>query len=263
MLPRWWKATAPFKIGDFLEEAKTIPDNSVDLIITSPPYNSGQEYEKEMTIGDYIQFADRCSLEMARIIKGRICLNIAFDTETKERKNVPIPLVQIWMNALSKAELKYRDTIVWNKLNCHSDTAWGSFRSASAPHLRHIAEAVLVYYKNDWKIGSGKNNISSYEFTRWSLNIWTINTAKRLGHPCPYPVELAERCIKMYSHIGQIVLDPFLGQGTTLRACRETNRIGLGFEINPKYEPIIINHGLTNEPDITGYQDEDNECLKH
>jgi site-specific DNA-methyltransferase (adenine-specific) len=228
-----------------------MPENSVDLIVTSPPYNSSQEYEKELTIEEYREQANKWAVEMFRVVKHRVCLNVAFDTETKERNNVPIPLVQIWQNALSRAGFKYRDSIIWNKgASSKQCTAWGSWCSASAPHQRHIAEIILVYYKGDWKIGPGENNIKSSEFAISTTNIWDISPSSRDGHPCPYPVELAERCIKLYSHKGAIVLDPFLGSGTTLLACRNTDRVGIGFEIDSKYEKVIIKRSMSNIPNL-------------
>jgi len=252
-LPSWWTqqwGNQPYAIVDCIEGMKKMPENSVDLIVTSPPYNSAQEYEKELPIEEYAELAKKWAVEMARVLKHRVCLNVAFDTETKERKNVPIPLVQIWQNAFSHAGLQYRDSIVWNKVNCSNDTAWGSWRSASAPHQRHIAEIILVYHKGDWKIGPGENDITAEEFMRNTMNIWTMNCATREGHPCPYPVELVERCVKLYSHKGAIVLDPFLGSGTTLLACRQTDRIGLGFECDKRYEDLIIKRAMTKTPNL-------------
>ena len=130
-LPEWWKwGDKPYAIEDCIKGMSEMPENSVDLIVTSPPYNSSQEYEKELTIEEYSEQANKWAVEMFRVVKHRVCLNVAFDTETKERNNVPIPLVQIWQNALSRAGFKYRDSIIWNKgASSKQCTAWGSWCS--------------------------------------------------------------------------------------------------------------------------------------
>lgn len=238
-----------YVIGDCLELMKEYPDNHFDLVITSPPYNSGQEYEDDLAEEEYEQLVETWVSGIARVMKHRVAINVPFDNEVRGRGG-PVPLTFIWQKWLERSGLKYNDTIIWNKSNSGNDAAWGSWLSASAPHQRHMAEAILIYHKGDWKIGPGDNNIKPTEFTQWTQNVWAMAVAKRAGHPCPYPDELATRIIKLYSHIGATILDPFLGSGTTLKVCIETGRRGVGFEINPDYEAVIRKRLLADVPRI-------------
>ena len=134
---------------------------------------------------------------------------------------------------------RYHSAIIWNEQNISRRTAWGSWLSASAPFVIAPVEVIVVLYKRTWKkvYGSGISDITRDEFMEWTNGVWTFNgeSKKRVGHPGPFPVELPRRCIKLFSFVGDTVLDPFLGSGSTLVACLQTNRRGIGIEIDRSY----------------------------
>ena len=140
---------------------------------------------------------------------------------------------------------KYHSTIIWNEQNISKRTAWGSWLSASAPFVIAPVEVIVVLYKERWKkiSGSGKSDISKEEFIEWTNGVWNFmgESKKRIGHPAPFPVELPKRCIKLFSFVGDTVLDPFLGSGSTLIACVLTNRKGIGVEIDKNYCELAKN----------------------
>ncbi len=115
----------------------------------------------------------------------------------------------------------------------------GSWLSASAPFVIAPVEVIVVLYKEQWKkvSGSKKSDITKDEFMKWTNGVWTFmgENKKRIGHPAPFPVELPKRCIKLFSFVGDTILDPFLGRGTSLIACAMTNRKGIGVNIDRKY----------------------------
>ena len=151
-----------------------------------------------------------------------------------------------------KVGWKYFSTIIWNEQNISRRTAWGSWLSASAPYVIAPVEVIVVLYKKRWKktSRSGISDITRDEFIGWTNGLWTFpgENRKRVGHPAPFPIELPKRCIKLFSYVGDTILDPFLGSGATLVACALLNRKGIGVEIEPKYCEVaknrVIKEGL-------------------
>lgn len=139
---------------------------------------------------------------------------------------------------------KYHSTIIWNEGNISRRTACGSFMSASAPFVIAPVKVILVLYKKNWKKTSGsiKSDITKEEFMEWTNGIWSFSgeSKKRVGHPAPFPIELPRRCIKLFSYIGDVVLDPFLGSGTTLIVTFLSKRKGIGVEIDKEYCDLAI-----------------------
>lgn len=227
---------------DFLK--KVLQPKSVDLIVTSPPYNVGIEYSQHEDSGsykDYLEFSKNWLTEAYRVLRndGRLCLNIPLDKNKGGNKSVGADLTVI----AKRVGLNYHSTIIWNEGNISRRTAWGSFMSASAPYVIAPVEVIVVLYKKQWKkLRKGENDISKKEFMDWTNGLWTFNgeSKKRVGHPAPFPIELPKRCIKLFSYVDDIVLDPFLGSGTTLIACQQNNRKGIGVEIDPKYFELAI-----------------------
>jgi site-specific DNA-methyltransferase (adenine-specific) len=224
---------------DFLT-IKEIPTESVDLIVTSPPYNVGIKYNShDDTVGydQYLDFSlkylDRCY----ELLKddGRFCLNIPLDKNKGGQQSVYADVLSI----AKKVGWKYHSTIVWNEQNISRRTAWGSWLSASAPFVIAPVEMIAVLYKNKWKKESGslKSDIDRQDFMDWTNGMWEFSgeSKAKIGHPSPFPVELPNRCIKLFSYIGDTVLDPFVGSGSTLIAAVQTNRMGIGVEIDQKY----------------------------
>jgi site-specific DNA-methyltransferase (adenine-specific) len=221
-----------------------IPPNSIDLIITSPPYNVDIHYETfkdNMPYEKYLEFTEKWLRKALELVKpdGRMCLNIPLD-KSKGRKeegfqSVYADVIQI----AKKVGWKYFSTIIWNESNISRRTAWGSWLSARAPYVIAPVEVIVILYKDKWKKmnESGISDITRDEFIEWTSGIWSFSgeNRKKIGHPAPFPLELPKRCIKLFSFVGDTVLDPFLGSGTTLLACALLNRRGIGVEIDRKY----------------------------
>lgn len=223
---------------DFLRSSH-LSKNSIDLIITSPPYNVDVKYnshDDNLNYDEYLKFSEewlKKSFELAKD-DGRLCLNIPIDKNKNGQQSVYADLTVVAKNV----GWKYHSTIIWNEQNISRRTAWGSWMSASAPYVIAPVEVIVVLYKEQWKKkAKGVSDITRDEFIEWTNGVWSFNgeSGKRIGHPAPFPVELPKRCIKLFSYVGDTVLDPFLGSGTTLVACVETGRKGIGFEIDKKY----------------------------
>ena len=140
---------------------------------------------------------------------------------------------------------QYQSTIVWNEGNISRRTAWGSWMSASAPYVIAPVEVIVVLYKERWKktSGSRENDITKQEFMAWTNGVWTFNGQSKKGaggHPAAFPIELPRRCIKLFSFVGDIVLDPFVGSGSTLIAASQNGRKGIGVDIDEDYCDIAV-----------------------
>jgi site-specific DNA-methyltransferase (adenine-specific) len=225
--------------NDDLLSTKKIDNDSVDLTVTSPPYSVDIKYGKyndNIPYSEYLSFTEnwlrRC-LEFSKN-DGRLCLNIPLDKNKGGQQSVSADITTI----AKKVGWKYHSTIIWNEQNISRRTAWGSWLSASAPYVIAPVEVIVVLYKEKWiKEKKGDSDITRDEFLAWTNGVWSFNgeSRNRIGHPAPFPIELPRRCIKLFSYVGDTVLDPFAGSGTTLVACYETNRRGIGVEIDRKY----------------------------
>ena len=214
--------------------------NSIDLIITSPPYNVDIKYNSynDVTSYDiYLEFTKKWLKKAYSLLKedGRFCLNIPLDKNKNGQQSVYADIITI----AKKIGFKYHSTIIWNEQNISKRTAWGSWLSASAPYVIAPVEMIAVLYKQRWKkiSGSQKSDIDRKEFLDWTNGVWSFagESKTRVGHPAPFPVELPKRCIKLFSFVDDVVLDPFSGSGSTLIACALTNRKGIGVEIDANY----------------------------
>ena len=230
---------------DDILKITAIPESSIDLIITSPPYNVDIHYNShkdDLSYRDYLEFTEKWLAKCYELTKddGRFCLNIPLD----KNKGGQQPVCADITNIAKKVGWKYHSTIIWNEGNISRRTAWGSFKSASAPYVIAPVEVILVLYKKHWKktSGSKKNDITKQEFMDWTNGIWTFSgeSKKRVGHPAPFPVELPRRCIKLFSFVGDTVLDPFVGSGSTLIAAYLHNRKGIGIDIDKEYCDLAI-----------------------
>ncbi|MFH1161999.1 MAG: transcriptional repressor LexA [Candidatus Jorgensenbacteria bacterium] len=241
---------------DGLLKITSIPNNSVDLIVTSPPYNVDIHYNSHndnLTYGEYLEFTHQWIKKCYELAKddGRFCLNIPLDKNKGGQQSVGADITKI----AKEVGWKYHSTIIWNEGNISRRTAWGSFMSASAPYVIAPVELILILYKNSWKkmSGSRENDISRKEFMDWTNGVWTFNGQSKKGaggHPAPFPIELPKRCVKLFSFVGNTVLDPFLGSGSTLIATQLFNRNGVGVEIDKKYCDIAIER-LKKETNLT------------
>lgn len=228
-----------------------LPDNSVHLMITSPPYNVTKEYDENLTLNDYLKMIDSVMREVYRVLVngGRACINVA----NLGRKPY-IPLSEYIGNIMTNIGFNYRGQIIWDKsASVGQSCAWGSWKSASNPILRDVHEYILVFSKGDLKRKKGIDTISKEDFLEWTKSIWKMNTesAKKVCHPAPFPIELPHRLINLYSFEGDIVLDPFIGSGTTAIAAIKNNRKFIGYEISEDYINIANNRIMkySNEKD--------------
>ncbi len=218
------------------ESMSELPDNSVGLAFTSPPYNVGKEYDDDLTFQQYLDLIAAVGREVYRVLVpgGRYVVNIA----NLGRKPY-IPLHSFFYQVHMAAGFLPMGEVIWQKARGASgNCAWGSWKSAKAPRLRDIHEYLLVFAKQDFgRPDRGESDVERDEFMAATLSIWDIppESAKRVGHPAPFPVELAERVIRLYSYTGDVILDPFVGSGTTCVAAARNSRHWVGFDISPEY----------------------------
>ncbi len=215
-----------------------LPDSSIHLMVTSPPYNVGKEYDEDLTMQEHLEWLERVWAEVFRLLVpgGRACINIA----NLGRKPY-IPLHTWITESMLRLGFLMRGEIIWNKAASASpSTAWGSWKSASNPTLRDVHEYILVFSKGAFKRQNPfhrENTISKEQFLEFTKSVWTFpaEPASKIGHPAPFPVELPGRLIQLYSFKGDVVLDPFMGSGQTAIAAHKAGRHYIGYELNPEY----------------------------
>ncbi|MBI4654313.1 MAG: site-specific DNA-methyltransferase [Nitrospirae bacterium] len=236
--------------NDDILKTTCIGQGSIDLIVMSPPYNVDIKYNSHddtMSHDDYLSFTKKWLGRCYGFLKddGRFCLNIPLDKNKGGQQSVCADITTI----AKQIGFKYHSTIVWNEQNISRRTAWGSWLSAAAPYVIAPVEVIVVLYKNRWKktSGSRKSDITKKEFMEWTNGVWNFSgeSKKRVGHPAPFPIELPRRCIKLFSFVGDTILDPFLGSGSTLLACLQTDRVGIGIDIDKKYCDLAKTRLLT------------------
>lgn len=242
-----------FIIGS-AENMKEIPDNSVHLMITSPPYNVSKEYDQDLSLTEYLKLLENAFKETYRVLVngGRACVNVA----NLGRKPY-IPLSDYISAMMNKIGFLMRGEIIWNKAASASpSTAWGSWQSAANPILRDVHEYILVFSKGDYRREkqNKENSITKEQFIEWTKSIWTMNaeSAKRIGHPAPFPEELPYRLIQLFSFKNDIILDPFMGSGTTAVAAIKSERSYIGYEISEDYIKLSQKriNAITAQPSI-------------
>ncbi|NQT32022.1 MAG: site-specific DNA-methyltransferase [Deltaproteobacteria bacterium] len=224
--------------GKTSENMEELPDNSVHLMVTSPPYNVGKDYDGNLTLQEYRQFLKRVWQEVYRTLVpgGRACINIA----NLGRKPY-IPLHAFIVEDMLELGFLMRGEIIWNKASSSSpSTAWGSWLSAANPTLRDIHEYILVFSKGMFSRNNASRRISTIsreEFLEFTKSVWTFSaeSARGVGHPAPFPVELPYRLLQLYTFEGEVILDPFIGSGQAAIAATKTNRHYVGYEINEEY----------------------------
>lgn len=219
------------------EDMSALPDNSVHMMVTSPPYNVQKDYDHDLSLEEYRELLRRVFLEVYRLLVpgGRACVNIA---NLGRKPYIPLHVYVIH----DMLELGYlmRGEIIWDKAaSASSSTAWGSWLSATNPVLRDVHEYILVFSKQTFT-RPGKDRESTIErddFLAFTKSVWTFpaESARAVGHPAPFPEELPRRLIQLYTFEGDVVLDPFCGSGTTCAAAKKSNRHYIGYEINLEY----------------------------
>lgn len=218
------------------ENMSEIPDKSVHLMVTSPPYNVGKEYDEDLSLDEYLGLLEQVFKETHRVLVpgGRACVNIA----NLGRKPY-IPIHSYVIDVMNSLGFLMRGEVIWDKQNS-GGTAWGSWQSASNPVLRDQHEYILVFSKDTMgreNPNDREDTIKREEFLEYTKSIWkfTSESAQKVGHPAPFPVELPRRCIQLFTFKGEVILDPFMGVGTTAIASIKSERDFVGYEINKEY----------------------------
>ncbi len=219
------------------EEMGELPDHSVHLMVTSPPYNVRKDYDQDLSLEEYRELLSKVFRETHRVLVtgGRACVNVA----NLGRKPY-LPLHAFVIQDMIEAGFHMRGEIIWDKgASAAASTAWGSWLSASNPVLRDVHEYILVFSKQSFsrKVDGSQSTIERDEFLEWTKSVWRIPavSARKIGHPAPFPEELPERLIKLYTYRGDVVLDPFAGSGTTCVAALKSGRGYVGYEIEGEY----------------------------
>jgi modification methylase len=220
------------------EDMSELPNNCVHLIVTSPPYNVGKIYDEDLTMEDFLALLERVWKEAQRVLVpgGRLCVNVA----NLGRKPY-IPLHSFLIADLLRLGFLMRGEVIWNKAASASpSTAWGSWQSAANPTLRDVHEYILVFSKGSFsrkKPAGSPDTIGRDEFLETTKSVWTFptETARKVGHPAPFPVELPRRLIQLYTFGGELVLDPFMGSGQTAIAALRSGRHYVGYETESEY----------------------------
>jgi site-specific DNA-methyltransferase (adenine-specific) len=234
--------------GDCALLGTSLAHGVVDLTVTSPPYSLGVDYGRagyadDQPYQDYLAWvADWArALLNASAHGGRACINVPLDSNKGGKRAVYADYQRIFQ----EVGWTYQTSIVWNEQNISRRTAWGSWLSPSAPFVTAPVEMIAVFYKGVWRRpaqGGRRGDITRDEFLAWTLGMWTFPGANpaRVGHPAPFPEELPRRLIKLYSYPDDLVLDPFLGSGTTAVAAVKLGRRAVGVEINPTFCDLTI-----------------------
>lgn len=246
----------PFVMGD-ARDMHRLPDASVALVVTSPPYFVGKDYERDIeraevpaSYGEYLTMLGEVFAECERVLEpgGRIAVNIA-NLGRKPYRSLSADVIDILQNRLG---LLLRGEVIWQKgRGSTGSCAWGTFRSPANPVLRDITERVVIASKGRFDRARSREEraaaglphrvtTTSDEFMEATLDVWQIDaeSATRVGHPAPFPVELPERLIHLYTYEGDLVLDPFMGSGSTLVAAARAARRYVGYDLDPAFVEI-------------------------
>ena len=222
------------------ENMDDLPDRSVHLMVTSPPYNVGKEYDANLSMVEYMDLLRNVLQETHRALVdgGRACVNVA-----NIGRKPYIPLHAYIIQIAAEAGFFMRGEIIWDKGMSGSSTAWGSWMSPSNPTLRDTHEYVLVFQKPPFgrkRLDDRKPTIARDDFLEHTKSIWSFPpaSARRAQHPAPFPVELPKRLINLYTFSDEVVLDPFMGTGATAIAARGLDRVYVGYEISDDYVRI-------------------------
>ena len=215
--------------GDALQTLASLDAGSVHLVVTSPPYNLGVDYKAHadnLPEEDYLEWMGKVWGECNRVLcdGGRLCINIG----ENKRQTIAQPTFSAFIQQCLGLGMLYRGMIIWNKNSAAKHCAWGSWKSPSNPHLVPRHEYIIVFSKGDYRLRgrAADADITADEFMAYTRTVWDFGTesAKRVGHPAPFPINLPARLIRFYTFRGQTVLDPFGGSGTVGVACRKLGR---------------------------------------
>ena len=232
--------------GDCLELLPEIPENSVDLVVTSPPYNCGIDYDSyndNKTWEEYLDWCKSWLIELKRVLKndGRICINVPVDMGYKNNTERVSPYAEFY-RLFNEIGLHNGGLAFWSDNHRVKHTAWGSWKSASAPYAYNPYEVIMFGYKGQWaKENKGISTISKEEFIEGVCGIWNLRTQTQQITKANFSTDLPERCIKLFSYKDDIILDPFSGSGTTAKVAKLLHRKFIALEISEKYSKISQN----------------------
>lgn len=236
-----------------------LPANSIHLMITSPPYNVGKDYDEDLSQAEYLGLIRDVMSEVYRVLVpgGRACINVA-----NVGRKPYIPLNNYINQIMLELGFLMRGEIIWDKgASAGGSCAWGSWQSASNPVLRDVHEYIMVFSKKSFARPKNhdkkqRNTITRDEFLEYTKSIWSFGaeSAKRVNHPAPFPVELPYRLIQLYSYEHDIILDPFCGSGTTCIGALKTKRnyIGVDYDLGyVKGAELRIDNYLRSQDDVS------------
>jgi site-specific DNA-methyltransferase (adenine-specific) len=234
--------------GDSARLLEAVGSLNANLIVTSPPYALGVDYGQtsyadDQPYAEYLRWVQRWAATLLAVVApdGRACINIPLDSNKGGKRAIYADYLRIFQ----EVGWTYQTSIVWNEQNISRRTAWGSWMSPSAPFVTAPVEMIAVFYNETFRRPSRngrRGDITRDEFLAWTLGTWTFAGAnpRRVGHPAPFPEELPRRLIKLYSYPDDLVLDPFVGSGTTLIAAMRLGRRSMGVEINPEFCNLTV-----------------------
>jgi DNA modification methylase len=226
--------------GDSQEVLAKLPDNCIDVVITSPPYNFGLDYASTADDNHWEMYFEKLFAifsECVRVLKygGRTLINV------QPLFSDYIPTHHIISNFFINKKMIWKGEVLWEKNNYNCKyTAWGSWKSPSNPYLKYTWEFLEVFCKGDLKkVGNSENaDISADDFKKWTVGKWSIapeRNMKEFDHPAMFPEELVQRALQLFSFEKDVILDPFNGAGTTTSVAKKLNRRYLGIDISEKY----------------------------
>ena len=233
--------------GDSIEAVRSLPSSSIDITVSSPPYNLGIKYGEDnnsdlLSMEEYLLYMGGVIKEIYRASKkgGRICWNVPNQVREQNKGKLYSPSME-FSRLLLDAGFQFFDQIIWDQGWSDCATAWGSWMSPSAPFIRHRTESILIFYKDVWKLQTdGESDLCAKDFLNLtSSEVWRIKPETDRTHPAAFPLELPERCLKLFSYRESTVLDPFVGSGTTMLASIKMNRNCIGIEREQKYIDMI------------------------
>lgn len=244
--------------GDCVEVMGELPDKSIDLVVTSPPYNCGIEYDSyndNLEWGDYYAWCEKWLKGIYRLLKddGRFCLNHYLSLGQSNNRHAP--LMKLNEMAL-QIGFQHHGLAIWTDITLTKRTAWGSWLSASAPYVNSPYEGILILYKERWKRDkSGESTIDKDRFMKLCTGIWDMRTEMNGLTKANFPLDLPLNCIDLLSYVGDVVLDPFAGSGTTLIASEMRKRRWVGIELSEKYCKTATNRikVVSEQTDLTTY----------
>ena len=227
--------------GDCIEVMKEMPDNYIDLTVTSPPYNCGIDYDiyrDDLEYSDYLNFTRNWLMGVFRVLKdtGRIALNIPYEVNLHERGGRIFLLSDYWQ-IMKDIGFRWAGLIdlVETQAQRVKYTAWGSYLSASAPYIYNPKECLIIAYKNEWKKGKGESSLTKEEFIEYVSGMWNYRAETKGLTKANFSLDIPMKAIKILSFIDDIVIDPFVGSGTTIEACKILKRRYIGIDISKRY----------------------------